>query len=70
MGMENDLDAEEERGRGVIKRGTKGEKRTAQGHRAGDLQTAYYANNATITSQFSADCLSCFLVVVCVCTVI
>lgn len=65
MGIENDLDAEEERGKSVIKRGTKGEKRTAR-----DLQTTYYANNATITSQFSADCLSLILHGGGVCTII
>lgn len=54
MEMENDLDAGEERGKNVIKRGTKGEKWTIQGHKGRDLQTTYYANDATIRSQFLA----------------
>lgn len=59
MGMANDLDARggtrEERNKERNER----EKRTAtraQG-RGRDLQTTYYANDATITSQFPAGCL-------------
>lgn len=57
MGMENDLDVEEER-RGERNK-ERNERREADSARAQgrDLQTTYYANNATITSQFLADCL-------------
>lgn len=46
MGMANDLDAKEKRGKNVIKRGTK--EADGKGHRGETLQTTYYANDATI----------------------
>lgn len=64
MGMANDLDARggtrEERNK---ERNERREVNSHKGTGGRDLQTTYYANDATITSQFPAGCLSLVLYV-------